>query len=151
MAKTKHAIPFMTQLFHNFDFEIQMIRTFPSLRPIFLKSLISGTKTSLWLPFNRLSAGSLQWESWRWLHMLQAPVEMIATGFSIGDFPVISWKELPFFHGKVRWGLNDKLLEPPAMLPSPNEALSGSPLLDFVELAEGAREPKVRDRTFDMD
>jgi len=44
-------------------------------------------------------------------------------------------------------GLNDKLLEPPAMLPSPNEALSGSPLLDLVELAEGVREPRVRDRT----
>ena len=34
-------------------------------------------------------------------------------------------------------GLNEKLLEPPAIPPSPNEALSGSPFPDLVELAEG--------------
>ncbi|CAK9013195.1 unnamed protein product [Durusdinium trenchii] len=33
--------------------------------------------------------------------------------------------------------LNEKLVDPPAMPPSPNEALTGSPLPDLVELAEG--------------
>lgn len=64
-----------------------------------------------------------------WLSKLKQQNENIA---------VIAFQSIECRQFAVR--LNDKLLEPPAMLPSPNEALSGSPLLDLVELAEGTSE-----------
>jgi len=51
------------------------------------------------------------------------------------DIAVLAFSSIECKQFAVR--LNEKLLEPPAIPPSPNEALSGSPFPDLVELAEG--------------
>ena len=53
------------------------------------------------------------------------------------EIRVLAFQNVDCKHFAVR--LQDRLLDPPPMVPSPNEALSGSPLPENVELAEGTQ------------